>query len=335
MTPATLRRLLAALCLMLGILPLQAGLFDSDSLLELTITANWTEFLADRGNNPDYHEASMQWTSPQGAPVQMPVEVRVRGNFRRDAFTCYFPPVRVKFPKKALAPFDGQDKLKLVTHCNDDQYILREYYIYKVYSLLTPFSFRVRLARITYHDSKGQRPDETHFAFFIESEEELAARNGESPVADDVPLTPESVDPEQLTMVHLFNYMISNLDFEVELRQNLKAITNGRGKPLLAPYDFDWSGMVDAPYTKSSTAKGSAYYARRSFKPLCRTEAEYAQMLARFQAIRPQLIAIYEESPYLDKKIAAESLKYYRDFYKTASKPGFIEEVLRAGCRAE
>ena len=92
------------------------------------------------------------------------LKVRLRGNFRKMLINCNFPPIRLNFSKEEGAGtlFDGQDKLKLVTHCQDreaayEQYVLLEYLIYKMYNQLTDLSFRVRLVEMTYEDTSGKR----------------------------------------------------------------------------------------------------------------------------------------------------------------------------------
>ncbi len=76
--------------------------------------------------------------------------------------------------------FDGQDKLKLVTHCNSnalyEEYMVREYLAYKVHNLITPRSYRARMAKVTYVDSATGTPIETRNGIFMEHEDDVAKR---------------------------------------------------------------------------------------------------------------------------------------------------------------
>jgi len=79
--------------------------------------------------------------------------------------------------------FEGQDKLKLVTPCHDSrgsyqEYVLKEYLVYKTLGILTPVANRVRLVEITYEDIEDDYDTRTTIAFLIESAEQMAARNG-------------------------------------------------------------------------------------------------------------------------------------------------------------
>lgn len=340
-TTALFRTLLLICCLAAS--PLWATqsrefgiLFDDTTLLELTIEADFVAFLADRGGRPSYHDATVRYQA-DGEEVSIPAEIRVRGRFRRDPLTCDFPPVRLKFNKHAELPplFEGQRKLKLVTHCKEEAYIFREYYLYKAYNLLTEQSFRVRMARVTYRDINGAREEEIRYAFIIESEEEMAQRNGGDPLDDDVSMHPGTVNEAGLTRVHMFNYMVANKDFDITIRQNVKIITQPEGMPVVIPYDFDWAGIVDASYTKVGSAKNEeAYFTRRRFMPLCRTEAQYEATIQEFEAIRPALTQLYERSPYLSAADQKQALAYFANFYKTIRKKKTMKKVFRQACNS-
>lgn len=310
------------------------SLFDDEVIIELTLEADLSAFLNDRGGKPSYHNALLSVGSEAGKSEPMEIEIRARGRFRRDKFVCVFPPVRFKFSKKKTypEPFANQGKIKVVTHCQEEEEILKEYYLYKAYNLLTPKSFRVRLAKILYVDTSGKEPTVEKFAFLIESEEEMAMRNGESPIDEEVTIKPEDVDQEQLVITHLFNYMIANKDFEVEARQNLKIITNGSDKPIVVPYDFDWAGIVEASYTIGRNDKGSVYFTRRIFKPLCRSEVEFQTAIEKINGIKEALFELYESSPYLSEDGIKTTLKYYKNFYKHINKGKTMKEVLLGSC---
>ena len=309
-------------------------LFQDENLLSFTLETNLQTFLDDRGGDPDYHDAVLSYTDEKGEIQSTQVEIKARGRYRRDKLVCYFPPIRMKFPKKEDHPplFEGQHKLKVVTHCQDQEYILREYYLYKVYNLLTDKSFKVRLAKIRYIDTEESLPDEESYAFFIEDENDMAARNNGAPLDESISLGNNDVDRDLLTITHIFNFMIANKDFGLNVRQNLKVITNQDGKPIVVPYDFDWAGIVDASYTKLTSSKKAAYYERQRFLPLCRTEEEFQQAFDLYEAKKDEIFALYENSPYLSEETVKETLRYFKDFYKTIQKSKKVEEIFINSC---
>ena len=63
-------------------------------------------------------------------------------------------------------------KLKLVVGCgatnDDEQLIIKEYLAYKMYNMLTEKSFRVRLVKIKYDDTKGKIKSYSQYGFLLE-----------------------------------------------------------------------------------------------------------------------------------------------------------------------
>src|SRR5439155_8790057 len=117
-----------------------------------------------------------------GAANTLAVSLRTRGHFRLRSTSCTFVPLRVEFGKEGAAgtPFDGQKALKLVTHCQSDkeyeQYTLREYPVYLAFNLLTPQSFRARLAKVTYVQAGETKPMVTRLGMFLEDDDDVARR---------------------------------------------------------------------------------------------------------------------------------------------------------------
>lgn len=310
----------------------QTPLFQSEEPLELTLTADLNAFVEDRSLKADYYPAELSYTYG-GESTTVPLKIKVRGRFRRDSLICDFPPVRFNFKKGDLpSPFEKQNKLKVVTHCLDDETILREYYVYKTYNLFTPESFRVRLARITYVDRGGVMPTETHYAFLIESEEHMAKRLKAKPVSEKKVVRKNQVDPDRLARVYLFNYMISNYDFEVAVRQNLKIIKQETGLPFVVPYDFDWAGIVNAAYTLQGNERKHVYFLRRKFKKFCLEAEAWQAVIEEFNTKKGDIISLYENSPYLADESKKESVKLYKNFYRHINRNNTISKVLQNRC---
>lgn len=310
-------------------------LFESDELLELTLVCDISELQADRGMEPEYHDAILSGKEADGTPYEMKVQVKARGNFRKSDLTCQFPPLRMRFSKHdTLGPFEPDRKLKLVTHCDDDRYILREYMVYKTYNLISEWSLKVRLCKITYIDKYKKAEPETHFAFFIEDLETFSEQNGGEEI-DTTHIDANIVDQEQLTIVHLFQYMIGNPDHSVERFKNTKVVGSlpeGR-VPVPIPYDFDWSEVVDASYTKlAGETRKNTLFSKRKYKPLCRTDEEMQAAYAVFLGKQDEIFTLYENSPYLDVEDKKYCAKYYKEFFKTIRSKGKAKKVFISTC---
>ncbi|MEO0470092.1 MAG: hypothetical protein AAF206_10765 [Bacteroidota bacterium] len=307
-------------------------LFASEDLLEMRLEADLETFLGDRGGDADYHDAQVSYTH-EGKEYEAKVDIKVRGRFRRDELICRWPPIRMKVKKKEKSPLlKGQRKIKLVTQCQEQAAVLKEYYLYKTFAMLSPQHFRVRLVKVEYVDTKGVFQTETQYGFFIESEKELGNRLGYEPLDEDIQVRSEEVNRDQMTLIHIFNYMIANRDFDVLVRQNVKVFSTPDDLPIVIPYDFDWAGIVNASYTLTRSAKAHPYKKRQRFKKLCRTDAEFQAAIAQFQKIREPLFEMYKNSPYLDKKSVKETLKYFKLFYRNIGNDKTVQEVFIASC---
>jgi len=313
-----------------------APLFASHEPLAVTLRTDISWIRDERSDTMDA-EGTLTYAGPGGSDVSIPVEVRARGNFRRDKRNCNFPPLRLDFHGKQVdgTDFEGQDKLKLVTPCQDSrdvyqQYVLQEYLVYRVYELLTPVSYRVRLVSITYEDSNGGYETRTKTAFLIESDEQMAARNRAIRL-DITQFHPASMEPTQEALVSLFQFMIANTDFSTPFFHNAEMIRDESGAFLVVPYDFDWSGIVDARYAVPDPRLEIRDVRQRVYRGFCRPDVDQPALAKRFNDQKGAIWALYEGMEGLDEDVKKRSLDYYEDFYKILNDPRrYDREVTRA-----
>ena len=157
-------------------------LFAEDGILRVTIDAPIATLMDVRPDEA-YLKGSFTFTDLDGAEKRVSLKLRTRGNFRRKPEHCDFAPIRLNFVKSEVKNtlFDGQDKLKLVTHCKTweegfEEYVFREYLAYRIYQVLTDVSYRVRLLDITYFDT--QKDGELNrIGFVIEDDGDVRDRN--------------------------------------------------------------------------------------------------------------------------------------------------------------
>lgn len=315
-------------------------LFGSDDILELKITMNVEEVIHDLDERL-YHDATLYYSQPNGATQRLDIKVKVRGNTRANLRVCKFPPLKINLKKKSTKNtlFNGQNKFKLVTHCKDkpinEEYILREYYVYKIYQLISPSSLKVRLSKVVYDDTAGEYDDSPHYGFIIEDIDDLAKRNNMVEFTDSI-RNQEVCQRTSLDRLMLFEYMIGNLDFSIPHRHNFKLIapTKNSPQPIAVPYDFDYSGMVNTSYAKVPEGIDIPNVRTRMFRGLCRLSGEYEAVIAYFQSIKSAIYALYQDSPYLSKKSKQYSTDYLDSFYKIMDNPKQVNENIIRACRA-
>jgi hypothetical protein len=309
-------------------------LFASHEVVELTIRAPLENVFQHRDDESEEYAGVVVVHGPSAECDTVDVEIRTRGHSRLQERICSFPPLRLDFPKSGVAGtlFEGQDKLKLVTHCQDDraeyeQYVLLESLIYRVYNTLTPLSFGVRQARITYEDSGENREAITRYGFLIEHEEAVAERTGWSHIV--APLVPPDViDPENLALVGVFQYMIGNVDWSAfhagpdasECCHNTKPIGTPVGPVFMLPYDFDLSGLVNTRYANrlfsgNLQKMGLRNVRQRRYRGLCRSAAFWPSIFTAFNERREEIEQMFRGQEGLETDVLEEALEYIGDFY--------------------
>ncbi len=321
-------------------------LFASDDPLELAISGPLHTLLRDKSEEPEYREAILRFEDQSGRERELGVELRPRGHSRRKPDVCKFPPLRLNFKKKETTGtvFEGQDKLKLVTHCRDGnarnaQYLFQEYLIYKALNLLTENSFRVRLATIEYVDTDGRRKPVRAPGFLIEHEDELAARRGLS-VVDVQRIEAGELEPDATALLGVFQFMIGNTDWEVlggppgePCCHNIVPFETGDDMYIPVPYDFDSTGVIDPPYAAPHESLKIRNVRTRLYRGFCRHAEQSRLALADFESQREAIYSLFRAQPGLEKKTIERSLAYFDGFYEVINDAGKLDRAIRQTCR--
>ena len=317
--------------------PAPAPLFATPEPLVFTLTTDLRKLLGDRGAKRTEHRATLRYVGAGGDTVSLKVDVRTRGIFRLKE--CAFPPLRLDFPESRVhgTVFAGQDKLKLVTHCRNarspyEQNVLQEYVLYPIFNVLTERSFRARLARVTYLDSAGRDEPLTRYGILLESEQELARRLGvtrvESAAVHDL-----RIEPTDLTLVAVFQYLIGNTDWSIWGRHNITIVRDTAGALFAIPYDFDFAGVIAAPYATPPPQLPIRSVRQRWYRGFCQPDTLLASVLARFRAAKDSIYALYRSVPDLSARDSRQALDYFDAFFRTINDPGAVRGEFVRGCR--
>ena len=316
-------------------------LFQKTDPVEFTLTANFSAINKDR--NPESttrYPATLTVTGNDGAPHDIAVRLSARGHFRRMARNCSVVPLRVEFPKEGMAgtPFDGQTTLKLGTGCADskeyEQITLREYLQYPLFNMVTPLSFRARLARATYVDEKSKKKNSARYALFIEHENDVA-RRAEGRVVELARVVFTDLESDTLNRMMLFEYMIGNTDMSIWALHNIRLIQKPNRTLIVVPYDFDLSGFVHAPYATPDRRLGLRSVVDRKYRGPCRTADEFDAAAAPFRAKRTDMLALVDAIKDLDQGMRSEAKDYLEGFFRQIDKPASIKRSFVDGCKPQ
>ncbi len=314
-------------------------LFASNETLHLTLVADFNDIHKDRKEDSKY-EAAELFFGPAAADADgLELKIKTRGRFRLKKSTCKYPPLRLNFPKKSVTGtvFEGQDKLKLVTHCEDrDSYevnLVEEYLAYRIYNLLTDISFRVRLARMTYVDVRGKDDPVIRYGFFIEDEDAMAARLG-GRLAEAPRANPYEYNGEGAALVTVFQYMVGNTDFSLVHFHNIKLFRSAERGYFPIAYDFDWSGLVDAPYARPDPLLNTRSVRRRVYRGFCRPNVDFSAILAVVSGRREVIDELLATQEGLDQRSRDRLTEYLDEFFETIGEPREADRRIMGACRS-
>lgn len=253
-------------------------------------------------------------------------EIRARGKYRKEA--CYPPPVMVRFNHKNLP-----GRLKLVWPCKTssslfEQYVLKEYLVYKMYNLVTEKSFRVRLVKVSFTDIKNKIKSDDRYGFFIEDIDQVAKRNECFEMQEDSLLHTESVQRKHMTELAIFQYMVGNTDWNVPVKRNLKFLhCNNSGNPFAVPYDFDYTGMVNAKYALPAETLPIISVRERYYLGFTRTLEELRNAVEVFRSNKNSILKLVNEQEGLDNFNKKEMIKYLEEFFDDTSSDKGLEDL--------
>jgi hypothetical protein len=319
------------------------GLFASETPLKFRLEMPVQQVTGSRkSRDPDYFDARLVYTGADDAEVALDLRVRVRGKSRAEV--CPFPPILLNFKAKELDGtwFDGENKLKLVTHCMSSEiyehYELVEYLNYRVLNLLTDMSLRVRPVEVTYYDSKREREFVTKPAFLIEDEERFAARHGLHLVTDEQ-VERGRYDQAALALVEMFQYFAGNTDWSATQGpkgkpccHNVVPMTRDDGTVVPIAYDFDSTGIVNPPYALPDARLPIRNIRSRLYRGPCRDAAEITASYEPFQSHRAEIVALFDAEQARLGKTGDAVRSYIDDFYETLASPEKSQRAFSVNC---
>jgi hypothetical protein len=270
--------------------------------------------------------------------TELQVQFGARGHVRRMARTCDYVPLKVEFVKKATkgTVFAEQDALKLVVQCaggsDFEQYVLREYLAYRIYNVVTRQSFRARLAKVTYVDRASGKPLGTRMGMFLEDEGDVARRL-EGRVVEVPRLLFENVDADTLMPTMIFEYMIGNTDVSIFALHNVRIVQRPDKSLHVIPYDFDYSGLVNAPYALPARGFLLKSVTERLYRGPCRSQELVDPYVANFVAKRDLIRALPDQIPGFSRS-RDEARNYIDTFYSSIDSPKDVRRLF-VSCSAK
>lgn len=194
----------------------------------------------------------LYYRNSSGTFDSIPSELKTRGHFR--LAECYFPPLWLKINKKDAVGtlFEGNKKVKLVVPCGtykgNNDLILREYLCYKLCEVITPYTFRTRLVNLDLTEQRGKKAKDFQLTGILIEDFDKAAKRLNGEPKEGITISSAALEDTSALRFYMFQFMISNIDWSTTMQHNARLVHLRSGNFISLAYDFDMSGVVDAPY---------------------------------------------------------------------------------------
>ncbi len=311
-------------CVLGFVSSLQASpLFEEDSIMEMVLEGPLSSLIDDK-------QERNEWPFRLRTQAhEFDLQIRARGNSRMRV--CDFPPLRFNFNGNDTAgtPFEGQDKLKLVTRCkkssSSEADVLEEYAVYQVFGLFSDVSYRTRLVHVTYDDSDGRLKEKyAHsFGFLLETPEQLAERVAGT-MAGTSAISLGQLDQNQAALLYVFQYLVANTDWSFIAAENDEHCCHNvdlfRIGPKLwpVPYDFDLAGLVNASYAFPDKTLKIRSVRSRHYRGFCTDTGVLRNALHTITSKKDEVMGVINDLPVLTEKQKARQLDYLDQFFVQA-----------------
>ena len=320
-------------------------LFEETSEMNVTLSGPWRTIRNNIKKDARY-PVQLTYTGADGVHRTIDAEVEPRGISRRH-WLCDFPPLKIYFDKATSrgTEFRGNGSLKLVTYCKTEpkyeQYYIKEFLVYRIYNLITEYSFRVRPMTIEYRDSDSKKWSLSRFSFLIEDIDDVAKRNDLKKLAV-AKISYKTLDPVETSKLTLFQLMVGNVDYATNegpeddsCCHNTRLIGTGDyDTPRYSiPYDFDATGLVDAHYAYPPEALKLRNIRQRLYRGFCRNNDQLPQSVALFNTQKQEILDLFRDQSQLREHNRKKAIRYIEDFYRVINDPEKFKKQVVDKCR--
>lgn len=305
--------------------------------MEINLSFDIKTFIKNKEED-EYVPASISYTLPDGTQVEKNCRIRPRGNYRRNK--CYLPPIKIDFDDSSyvIPEFENMGKIKMVSLCkeagNFEQYLIKEYLIYKAYELISPYSLKTYFLKVNFIDTEDKKKPFTSYSFLIEDIDDLAERMNAIEVENNG-LLPVHLQRSVMNQLGIFEFMIGNTDWHVPNLHNIKLLKindPGEPVPIPVPYDFDYAGLVNTNYAVPHETLPIESVTERYYMGNCMTEPEFEEVKQNFIDHKDEIIAMFGDCPLLQTFNQKTSASYLNDFYAILENDRLVKQWLFQKC---
>jgi len=311
-------------------------LFSTEEPLELQMKFS-SKQVKNETNDSTFIDSFLMYRNTDGGWDSLDIDLRARGNFRRE--NCSYPPIRIKIKKKKSkeTPFEGHKGLKLVMPCNNSKfapnYIAKEYLAYKMYEEVTPYFFPTRLVKISFIDEDDKKAEVYELLAFLIEDDDLVAERFGGAIYDEKKLGPLFLKDSATVRHDFFQYMIGNTDWSSMFYHNQKIMKLSDTEFIPLAYDFDMTGLVSPPYAQVSNLVDIEKVTDRLYRGYCRDESLMQAIRQEFLAKENDLMSLVGNQLFMEERDVKLANSYLKDFFSTMTNDKLFEGEIMMKCR--
>ena len=137
-----------------------------------------------------------------------------------------------------------------------------------------------------------------------------------------------------MSRLRLFQYLIGNTDWSVIYGHNTMYIRDPEGLATAVPFDFDFSGLVNAEYAGPPPQLPIRNVRQRLYRGFCRPDLNWEALFERFEDRENAVFELIEGIPDLQPSHRKSAGNYVTRFFRDLESPERRQKRIIEGCRA-
>jgi hypothetical protein len=168
----------------------------------------------------------------------------------------------------------------------------------------------------------------------VENKKALADRLGGTLIEEKSPVYAETETEEAITAkLYLFQYLLGNRDWDIAMKKNIKIVKTTEDEVIPVPYDFDFTGWVNAPYTTAYMGDLADDFEYRAGRKFCLPDDAWQAHIQHFIDKKAEILNLIANFEYFNKREKASLIDYVESFFEEIKKPQKAHELFGEGCR--
>ena len=150
------------------------------------------------------------------------------------------------------------------------------------------------------------------------------------------------LDSATTALAELFQFLIANNDYSVLAAREgdncchnteILALEDDADVRFPVPYDFDFSGLVNAPYAAPPERLPITLVRTRYYNGLCQRREVLDHAIAEIQSKRDEITALFENTTELSANRRRRTLKFIDQYFEILDNPNKLEAQIIGRCR--